>query len=112
MELNAIKEDKVTIVSVKGRLDAITSPDFSVRLTELIEKGDNSFIIDFKELDYISSAGLRSILAAAKSLKEKNGGLVLCALKDVVNEVFEVSGFNAIIPIKDSLETALSDFKV
>jgi anti-anti-sigma factor len=112
MELSITKEKNVSIVSVKGRLDAISSPEFSEKITELMKNGEKAFIIDFGGLEYISSAGLRSILAAAKSLKEKEGCLTLCTLKDVVKEVFEVSGFSAIIPIRDSLESAMTEFAV
>lgn len=110
MEISITKEKNVSIVSVKGRLDAISSPEFSEKMVELMKNGEKAFIIDFGGLDYISSAGLRSILAATKSLKEKNGHLAICALKDVVKEVFEVSGFSAIIPIRDSVDSALTEF--
>ncbi len=74
---------------------------------ELIEEGEVNFIVDFEELDYISSAGLRSILVTAKKLKSTNGKLLLTKLKDVVKEVFEISGFSKIIPIYDSMDAAL-----
>ena len=70
---------------------------------------EKDFVIDFAGLDYISSAGLRVILATTKKLKEKEGKLLLSSLKDIVKEVFEISGFTAIIPIYDSVETALTD---
>ena len=106
MEISTNREEKGVVISVKGRMDATTSPDLEKQLTEMIDQGDTDLIIDFAGLDYISSAGLRSILATAKKLKAKNGTFSLAALQDVVKEVFEISGFDAIIPIHDSVESA------
>jgi len=106
MELNVKNEEKGTLVSVTGRMDAVSSPGFEVELGKLIDEGNINFVVDFSELDYISSSGLRSVLATAKRLKGKNGQILLASLKDVVKEVFEISGFSAIIPIYDSVEEA------
>jgi len=108
MEISRRKEKNTVVVSVTGRLDAVTSPDFEKELTGLIAQGETLFVLDFGKLDYISSAGLRSVLATTKRLKEKQGKLFLATLKDVVKEVFEISGFSAIIPIYESPDLALS----
>jgi anti-anti-sigma factor len=108
MEIQKRKEKDVTVIGVKGRLDAVSSPELEKELTGLMEEGETLFVLDFGALDYISSAGLRTILAATKKLKEKNGKLLLTSLKDVVKEVFDISGFSTIIPILDTVETALS----
>ena len=108
MEIKTRKEKDTVVVSVKGRMDAVSSPEFDKGLAELIAEGEKVFIIDLGDLDYISSAGLRSILATTKKLKAKEGQLLLSSLKDVVKEVFEISGFSSIIPIHESVESALS----
>ncbi|MBW1700948.1 MAG: STAS domain-containing protein [Deltaproteobacteria bacterium] len=102
------KTKNTVIVAVKGRMDAVSAPEFEKRLGDWIEGGEIRFIIDFCDLDYISSAGLRSILTTAKKLKAKDGQIFLAALKEAVKEVFEISGFSSIIPIYDSVEAALS----
>ena len=109
MEISTRKEGKGVVVSLNGRMDAVSSPDFDKTLEELLGEGEKDFVIDFTSLDYISSAGLRSILAAAKKLKGKQGSLLLSALKDVVKEVFEISGFSSILPIYDSVESAIAE---
>jgi len=109
MEIDTKKEINAMVVSVKGRLDAVSSPLFEKELSGLMIEGGKNFVIDFAQLDYISSAGLRVILATAKNLKEKEGRLFLCSLQEMVREVFEVSGFSAIIPIHESLESALDN---
>lgn len=107
MEIHTRKENKAMVVTLSGRLDAVTASDFENALAGLMDQGDRTFAFDFTDLDYISSAGLRSILAAAKKLKGMDGKLSLACLKEAVREVFDISGFSAIIPIYDSVETAL-----
>ncbi|RJR25287.1 MAG: anti-sigma factor antagonist [Desulfobacteraceae bacterium] len=98
METAKRKEKTFTILSVSGRLDAITSSELEKELSAMIAGGEKSLILDFEALDYISSAGLRCILAAAKKLREKQGTLRLACLKGVVKEVFDISGFDSVIP--------------
>jgi anti-anti-sigma factor len=108
MEIAKRKEKDVLVVSLKGRLDAVTSPVLEKDLMESIGGGERIMVVDLGDLDYISSAGLRTILASTKRLKEKQGRLLLASLKSVVKEVFEISGFSSIIPIYDSVDSALS----
>ena len=107
MEVTTKKMEKGLVVSVKGRIDGVTTPDFEKNISELIDQGETTMIIDFGELVYITSAGLRSILTIAKKLKQKNGTLMVAALRDVVKNVFEISGFTAIISTAESVESAL-----
>jgi anti-anti-sigma factor len=87
------------VVSVKGRMDAVSSPEFEKEMAVSIAEGNNVLILDLVALDYISSAGLRSILTITKKLKGKDGKLLIAGLKGMVKEVFEISGFHSIIPI-------------
>ncbi|MBN1277716.1 MAG: STAS domain-containing protein [Deltaproteobacteria bacterium] len=107
MEIIYNKTGKASVVSVSGRMDGVSAPEFEEKLSAWIAEGETSFIIDFGSLDYISSAGLRSILVTAKKLKAKNGRLLLCTLKDTVKEVFEISGFSSIVPIYESVNSAV-----
>jgi anti-sigma B factor antagonist len=67
-------------------------------------------IIDFKDLDYISSAGLRVILKATKALKREEGKMMLCDMQDYVKEVFEIAGFDSFLPIVGTMNDALQAF--
>lgn len=109
MEMERENHDGAVVVAVKGRLDAVSSPEFDRVLGGILEEGDKNFVLDFGSLDYISSAGLRSVLLAAKKLKTKGKRLSLSALKDVVKEVFDIAGFSAIIAVYPSTQAALSD---
>jgi len=109
MEISAKKEQKGLVVSVAGRMDAVSSPDFEKELDAWLEKGETLIVVDCGNLEYISSSGLRSVLTIAKKMKARNGKILLAALTSVVKEVFEISGFSAIIPVYDSLQDAVAD---
>ncbi len=102
--------DDVKVLAFEGRLDTQTSTDAQMQLTQLIEGGETKILLNLERLDYISSAGLRVLLAAAKQLKTTNGELRLCNLNEVVQEVFAISGFDMILPISESESEALEGF--
>ncbi|MBW1942975.1 MAG: STAS domain-containing protein [Deltaproteobacteria bacterium] len=109
MEINTKKEaGKGIIVSVRGRIDSASTTELEKVLAESMGRGEKVFVIDLSEVNYISSAGLRSILIINKKLKEKQGLLMLSSLQDMVKEVFDISGSSSIIPIYESTETAFS----
>jgi anti-anti-sigma factor len=107
MEINTKKEKNTVIVSVKGRMDAVTSTEFEKSLSTLIAAGENNFLLNLHQLEYISSAGLRSILTVAKLLKAKGGKILFAALQGPVKDVFNISGFGAIFKIFETEEEAL-----
>ena len=108
MVIECSKENSATVVTVKGRMDAITSPSFEKTLNELIAGGETRFVVEMAGLDYISSAGLRGILAAAKVLKGKGGLICFANVGGTVKEVFDISGFGTIFQMHDSVAGALS----
>ena len=109
METYTRKEKNAVIVSVKGRIDAVTAPEFEKDLSALIAQSETIFILNFDRVEYISSAGLRSILATAKKLKEKEGKILFTGLRGPVEEVFKISGFHSIFKVFDSEATALKE---
>jgi anti-anti-sigma factor len=111
MEISKKKEDGILIISVNGRLDVVSSPDFDKELGQLMDEGETKLVFDMDALDYISSAGLRSFLMVAKKLKTESGKIAFASMQDIVKQVFEISGFNQILPIFDSLDEALSNVK-
>jgi stage II sporulation protein AA (anti-sigma F factor antagonist) len=108
MEIHTKKEANATVVTITGRLDAVTAPEYEKAVTVLITAGETKFVVDFDALEYISSAGLRGLLVTAKQLKGK-GGQVRCAnVKGTVKDVFDISGFGAIFQMDDSVAAALA----
>ncbi len=100
----------VVILSLKGRLDSNTSEAFERKLLEAVRTAEGRLILDFAELDYISSAGLRVLLKAAKEIKRIDGEIKICAVKDYIREVFEMSGFISFLHIYPSLEDSIAAF--
>jgi len=109
MIITKMKEGNATVVAVKGRMDVVSLPEFENEMEGLMAAGENNFIIDLGELDYISSAGLRSLLAMVKKLNIDGGKLFLASVKGLVQRVIKISGFTLIIPIYESVEAALSE---
>ncbi|MFP4168364.1 MAG: STAS domain-containing protein [Desulfonatronovibrionaceae bacterium] len=108
MEFTTEQQSDKTILKASGRMDATTSSEFEKKCTELINKGSLHIIVDLSGLEYISSAGLRSILAVGKKLKADGGSFAFCNLRGMVKEVFDISGFGSLFPIHDTLESALA----
>lgn len=85
-------------IALKGRLDTSTAPQLEAELKGSLE-GAESLILDFSGLDYISSAGLRVLLAAHKAMSGR-GGMKVTHVSEMVAEVFEVTGFSDILSIE------------
>ncbi|MBQ6562997.1 MAG: STAS domain-containing protein [Clostridia bacterium] len=85
-------------IALEGRLDTLTAPELEAELGKTMKDAD-SLVFDFTKLDYISSAGLRVLLAAHKTMMKKDG-MKVTHVNDIVKEVFEVTGFSDILTIE------------
>ncbi|WP_054698046.1 STAS domain-containing protein [Syntrophomonas palmitatica] len=110
MNIQESKKGEISIFELEGRLDSVTSSQLEKSLLSRLQAGDKNLIIDFARVDYISSAGLRVLLMAAKKTRAAGGGLALSALANNVQEVFDIAGFTSIFPIYKSYSEALSSF--
>lgn len=108
MAINIERDGGTVIAKIDGRLDGANAQEFQGDLTASIEDSDRAVILDFENLSYISSAGLRVILITAKALRRQNADLAVCSLSDPIREVFEISGFDQIIPVRDSQADAIA----
>lgn len=106
MELASRKERGAVVIAVKGRINAVTAPDLENQISELMGGEDKFLIVNLSDLEYISSAGLRVILATAKKLKSEQGDIMIVGLQGTVKEVFELSGLYSIFKIFDTEEKA------
>jgi anti-anti-sigma factor len=111
MEIVVTQESTVAVISIIGRLDALSAPDVEEKLNQWLEQNETRLVIDLEGLDYISSAGLRILLSAAKKMKTRRGVLFLARLQAGVKQVFDISGFAAIIPIYETVGAALEAAK-
>jgi len=110
MKLESNTIDSVTVVEMEGNLDTNTSVDAQEHINALIDDGAVKLLVDFAEVDFVSSAGLRVLLATAKRLGGSGGSLRICGLNEAVNEVFEISGFSTILDVFPSRDEALKGF--
>ena len=109
MEITERRTADVVTLSLSGKLDTTTAKTFEAKILALIESGDRRFVVDLAQLEYVSSAGLRVFILAAKRLNSANGKIVLCALKDPVKEVFDIAGFLSVFSIYGSHDEALKN---
>jgi anti-sigma B factor antagonist len=101
------EDNDFLIISVDGRIDTLSAPEFQTRMEELMEREEKTVILDLEKLQYVSSAGLRAVLVSAKKAAASGKKLSCCCLQEMVRRVFDVSGFTGIIPVFDSLEDAV-----
>ena len=106
MQISTRTSNDIHIVAITGSLDSTTSPEAQKSLDAVVA-GARKVALDFSQLDYISSAGLRILLGAAKQLRAKGGTLGMFGLNQSVREVFDISGFSSILPVYQSEGEAL-----
>ena len=98
LNINKTCENGAALFSLEGRLDTATAPELEQSLMTSLD-GVNKLTLDFGNLEYISSAGLRVLLAAQK-LMSKQGEMKLTHVNEAVMEIFEVTGFSDILTIE------------
>jgi anti-sigma B factor antagonist len=110
MQLVEKENGEVTVLELGGRLDSNTSKVLEDKVMEVLGQGKKKLLMDFKDVDYINSTGLRVLLLALQQLKKNQGKLVLCTIRDYMKEVFEISGYTEIFPIFADQEEGLAHF--
>lgn len=110
LDIELKEYEEVKIVLVEGKMNTASSPELGNYLTDLIEKGFNSILLDLKDVDYISSTGLRVILQTGKKLKTTGGKIVICGLNETLEEVFRMSGFSMMFDVTKNEEEGLTLF--
>lgn len=103
MQIIKNEEKNRVIVYVDGRIDTLTASDFEKQLIELINN-NKDVIIECSKIEYISSAGLRSLLVLEKLAAIKKINIVLCRLPELVREVLEISGFDSFFEVRNDFD--------
>jgi anti-anti-sigma factor len=106
MQIVEHREGATTIAALEGRLDTATAPATEERLIALLDQG--GVVADMTGVRYVSSAGLRVLLKTAKQARTRNVSFSVCGLQPAVREVFEISGFDKIIPLHATRAEALA----
>ena len=98
MTINKTANGTALTIALEGRLDTTTAPELEKELNDSLD-GVNSLVFDFEKLSYISSAGLRVMLSAQK-IMAKRDGMKIIHVNEIVQEVFDVTGFSDILTIE------------
>ena len=99
MNIDKNYNDKELTLTVEGRIDTLTSKELEDEITAELGNFD-ALILDFANLEYISSAGLRVLIKTQKKLKADNIPMIIKNVTDSVNEIFRMSGFDKILKIE------------
>lgn len=108
MDLSEERLDQVTALSVRGRIDSTTAAQFGQKLESFVAASSGRLVVDFRDLDYISSAGFRVLLVAAKRADETGSRIVLCGLSSKVRQLFDVGGFLDLFSIEATRDDAVA----
>ena len=110
MEISSESQGPVLVVKLVGNLDTNSSPEVQEYLARSIDEGAEKVLVSFSTVDFVSSAGLRILLATAKKLGGGGQRFRICGLNESVAEVFEISGFSTILDVHPTEAEALAGF--
>ena len=108
MNIQTERDGATLVIKAGDRVDGANAREFQDALEGAIDDADKIVVLDFEDLSYISSAGLRVVLLIARSLSKQDAKFGICSLSKPIREVFEISGFDKIIPIHDSQTEAVA----
>jgi anti-anti-sigma factor len=107
MEIAEQQIGGATVLRPSGRLDGVNAPDFEKAVLARLDAKPSRLVLDLAGIEYVSSAGLRTVLLAAKRAKSLGCVLSVCNLREPIREVFDLSGFGNVVTIRGSVDEAL-----
>lgn len=110
MQISTRRYADALVAAPAGRLDHVSASSFEGELTRLVAQsadGSGALVLDFSDVEYISSAGLRALMVAATQMRSRQGKLAVAALQTVVAEIFRISRFDRVLTVSATLEDAL-----
>ena len=111
MQITTTNEAGASVIRVEGSMDAISVAEFDAEWKKVIEEGSTRVVVEMSGLEYISSAGLRGILMLAKTTKMKRVSLAFAGMRDMVFDMFKLSGFLTILSVHPDVPSALAALK-
>jgi anti-sigma B factor antagonist len=112
MEISIQAMQPVNVIAVEGSIDALTATNFTQFMSEQIQEGANQLVADLSLVEFMSSAGLRAILASLKEARQHGGDLRLAAAQPGVEKILKMSGFLSILKAYPNVDEAISSFAV
>ncbi len=110
MEISTEEIKQVSVMAVSGRVDSATAPDLENSLKKLLEAEKTQIVLDLKNVEYMSSAGLRAMVSTLKAVKRVNGDLRLASPSPRVEEVLRLAGLTSIFSIHPTRDEAVASF--
>jgi anti-sigma B factor antagonist len=110
MEITSSKLNHAIVISIRGSIDALTADQVTNYFSKRMDEGNNQFIADLTKVDFMSSAGLRAILATLKQSRQNGGDLRLAAAQPGVEKILKMSGFTSILKTYPTVGEAVADF--
>jgi anti-anti-sigma factor len=111
VEIAERRQANILVLRPVGRIDDLTSAEFQSRLLATVTSTADDLVVDFSSVEYISSAGLRALMAASR-LKPKERRLAVACLNSIVSEIFAISRFSHVVPIFSTVEEASAAWQV
>ena len=111
LDLTERRTDNAIVLAPTGRIDMASADQFRDRLIPLVNtagEAKQAVVLDFSGVDYISSAGLRVLMLAAKQAKTSGAGIAVASLQPLVNEIFQISRFDKVLPCHTGVTEALA----
>ena len=105
------KENNILIIELKGRLDVHLSLEVEQEVSKLINSGEKNIIFDLKEVEYLSSSGLRIFISALRKLKIVGGVLKLVSMNESVKKIFDIVDLTDLFDIQESVEKGVEQLK-
>jgi anti-sigma B factor antagonist len=110
MDIHDRQADDVTVISLKGSIDAMTAPKITEFIQGHVAKGNTKLVADLEGVDYTSSAGLRVLLGAIKDTRAQGGDMRLTGVQPDVLKVLNLSGFTNILKMFDDVDAAIASY--
>lgn len=107
MKLTKINTQGFCVLNIEGRINSSNFNVLENEINKIIEQGDINIVFNCKDLNYISSSGLRVFLITKKKLMALKGKLHLCEMQSEIKEIFDISGFSGIFKIFDQEKQAI-----
>jgi len=108
LELANRKLENAEVVAAKGRLDNATSRLLEAHCSDLLHSGCKTIVLDFNELQFLSSDGLRIILGLSKRVRAAGGKLVFTGIHGSIRDMFDIAGFLDVFPVVDQVESSIA----
>lgn len=112
MKTEVTQDNNSTIVAVTGTVDALTAPDLAKVLTNQIAEGHVNLVVDLISVEFMSSAGLRTLLGGVKESRSNGGDLRIASTNPGIDKVLKMSGFHNIAKVYSSQSEAVSSFRL